>query len=67
MAWLAVDKKGKERIFRNKPEFNHFEWLDDEEEEENYGYDEEEDDDYQALWQQFGFESRNATTLLGIS
>ena len=46
MAWLAVDKKGKERIFRNKPEFNHFEWLDDEEEEENYGYDEEEDDDY---------------------
>ena len=31
MAWLAVDKKGKERIFRNKPEFDHFEWLDDEE------------------------------------
>lgn len=31
MAWLAVDKKGKERIFRNKPKFDHFEWLDNEE------------------------------------
>lgn len=31
MAWLAVDKKGNERIFRNKPNYGWFEWLDEEE------------------------------------
>ena len=31
MAWLAVDKKGNERIFRNKPNQDWFEWLDEEE------------------------------------
>jgi hypothetical protein len=31
MAWLAVSPKGVERIFRNKPTFDWFEWLDEEE------------------------------------
>lgn len=31
MAWLAVDKKGNERIFRNKPNYDWWEWLDEEE------------------------------------
>lgn len=31
MAWLAVDKKGNERIFRNKPKYDWCEWLDEEE------------------------------------
>ena len=31
MAWLAISPKGQERIFRNKPTFDWFEWLDEEE------------------------------------
>lgn len=31
MAWLAIDKNGNERIFRNKPNYDWFEWLDKEE------------------------------------
>ena len=31
MAWLAISPKGQERIFRNKPTFGCFEWLDEEE------------------------------------
>ena len=31
MAWLAVDMKGNERIFRNKPNYDWFEWFDEEE------------------------------------
>ena len=31
MAWLAICPKGVERIFRNKPTFDWFEWLDVEE------------------------------------
>ena len=29
MIWLAVDKKGRETIHENKPEFDSFEWYDD--------------------------------------
>ena len=31
MAWIAISPKGVERIFRNKPTFDWFEWLDNEE------------------------------------
>ena len=31
MAWLAISPKGVERIFRNKPTFDWFEWLANEE------------------------------------
>lgn len=31
MAWLAISPNGRERIFRNRPTYDWFEWLDAEE------------------------------------